>query len=417
MSDRTAHDLETEDLEEYRLRVRAWLAANMTPLDPDDPWDPINDDDDRASRNRNLQKQLSDGGFTGVAYPVEYGGQGLTIAHQRIIDDESNPYEMPRLFSIPTLSITGPTILEYGTEEQKQRYIPNWINGNELWVQFMSEPSGGSDMAGVLTRADRDGDSFVINGSKVWSTFAYRSDYALMLARTNWDVPKHRGLTMFIVPVHHPGIEVQQIKMVDGSDEFCQEFFTDAVISADSVLGEVDDGWTVASSLLVHERAAVSGASAFTQGPVSHGGVVGGSRIADTARANGWTGDPRARDLVAETIIADTIQEQLVERIGSGLQSGHFPGVAGSIVRLFAGIANARRDTIEMELARDSALVWNAGDTSGISGVNFVKRQGGCLGGGSTEMARNLISERVMGMPREASADRGVAFRDVKRNG
>ena len=404
-----------EDLDAYRQRLRAWLADNMPRLEPGVDWNPIRDDDDRASRARELQRRLYEGGFAGICYPVEYGGQGLPIEYQRVFDEESEGYELPMLFSVPTLSICGPTVLEFGTEEQKRRYIPAFIRGDELWVQFMSEPSGGSDMAGALTRATRDGDVFVLNGSKIWSTYAYRSDYALCLARTNWDVPKHRGLTMFIVPIHHPGITVNQIKMVDGREEFCEEFFDDAVIPAENVLGEVEDGWTVATRLLFHERAAVGGASPYTSGRMPGRGAAARDELVELAKAGGRANDPLVRRLVGQAEALSIVHRQLVDRVRTGLETGHFPGPGGSLVRLYAGMAAVERASIALEIAGDDALAWD-GDGDGKHGIDYVRRQESCLGGGSTEMARNIISERLLGMPREYAADRDVAFREVRRN-
>jgi alkylation response protein AidB-like acyl-CoA dehydrogenase len=404
-----------EDLDAYRQRLRAWLAGTMPKLQPGVDWNPLRDDDDRASRARELQRCLYDGGFGGICYPQEYGGRGLPIEYQRVFDQESEGYELPLLFSVPTLSICGPTLLEFGTEEQKQRYIPAFLRGDELWVQFMSEPSGGSDMAGALTRATRDGDVFLLNGSKVWSTYAFRSDFALCLARTNWDVPKHRGLTMFIVPIRHPGITVSQIKMVDGTKEFCEEFFDDAVIPAENVLGRVDDGWTVATRLLFHERASVGGASPYTSGRMPSGGQATRDELVELAKARGKGDDPLVRRLIGQAEALSIVHGQLVERVRTGLETGYFPGPAGSLIRLYAGTAAVERANIALEIAGDDAVVWD-GDADGRYGVGFIKRQQSCLGGGSTEMARNIISERVLGMPREYAADRDVAFREVRRD-
>jgi alkylation response protein AidB-like acyl-CoA dehydrogenase len=316
---------------------------------------------------------------------------------------------------VPTLSICGPTILEFGTEDQKHRFIPAFIRGDELWVQFMSEPSGGSDMAGALTRASRDGDVFLLNGSKIWSTYAFRSDFALCLARTNWDVPKHRGLTMFIVPIHHPGITVNQIKMVDGTEEFCEEFFDDAALPAENVLGQVDDGWTVATRLLFHERAAVGGASPYTSGRSAGRGEAAGDELVELAKARGKAKDPVVRRLIGQVEALSIVHGQLAQRVRTGLETGYFPAPAGSLVRLYAGTATVERTNIALEIAGDEAVVWD-GDADGRFGVAFIKRQSSCLGGGSTEMARNIISERILGMPREYAADRDVAFREVRRN-
>ncbi len=222
--------------------------------------------DEMGTRARELQRTLFDGGFAGLCFPKEYGGQGLTRAHQIAFTQETAPYEMPVTLNIPTFSILAPTLLDFGTEEQKRAHLPKMISGEEIWVQFLSEPSGGSDLASLVTRATRDGDVFILNGSKIWSSGAFRCDYAMCLARTDWHAPKHRGLTMFIIKIHQPGIDVQQIKMSNGSNEFCQEFFDDVAIPVEDVLGEVNDGWTVASRLLFHERDAVGGGSPYLSG-------------------------------------------------------------------------------------------------------------------------------------------------------
>ena len=406
----------SSDLKAYREQVREWMSEHMPRTDPEHPWDPIHGDDDRALRNRELQQLLHSGGFAGICYPKEYGGQGLSIEYQQIFDDESASYDMPMLFSVPTLSIVGPTILEFGTEEQKKRYIPAYIRGDELWVQFLSEPSGGSDIAGALTRADRDGDVFVVNGSKIWSTYAYRSDFGLALVRTNWDVPKHRGLTMLIIPIHHPGVEVQQIRMVDGTVEFCQEFFDDALVPVANVVGEIDDGWTVATRLLFHERAAVGGASPYTSGQYRHGGEETQNVLRGLVHAAGRSEDPIARRRLGRAEVLRVVQRQLIERVRTGLATGYFPGPAGALPRLFAGMAGVERANLAFEIDAERAVVWNESERGGQHGIAYIRRQASCLGGGSTEMARNIISERILRMPREYAADRDTAFSDVRRS-
>jgi alkylation response protein AidB-like acyl-CoA dehydrogenase len=403
-----------EDLDAFRLRARAWLADNMPRLSGDNPFPQLPVDDD-GIRGRELQRKLFDGGFTGLVFPKEYGGQGLTRAHQRAFNQESAPYEMPITFNVPTLTIIAPTLLDYATEEQKKRHLPAILRGDELWVQFLSEPSGGSDLAGLLTRATRDGDVWVLNGSKIWSSGAYRSDYALCLARTDWEAPKHRGLTMFIVKIHQPGITVQQIKMVNGVNEFCQEFFDDVPIPAENVVGQVNDGWTVASRLLFHERDAVGGGSPYFSGFNRRRGPQ--RDLIELAVDTGQRADPRVRRLVAEAHANDMVQQQLIERVTTGLRTGYFPGPAGALLRLYAGLNGVRRSDIGFEIAGTNAIAWS-GDRSvlGQYGQQFVMRQASCLGGGSTEMQRNIISERLLGMPREYAADRDTPFNQVRQN-
>jgi alkylation response protein AidB-like acyl-CoA dehydrogenase len=409
----TANDT-LEDLESYRLRARLWLKENMPPA-PHPTYAEEQLDSDGV-RGRELQAMLFAGGFTGICYPKEYGGQGLTPEHQKVFTEESAPYEMPIVFNTPALTICAPTILDFGTEEQKKTHLPKILSGEELWVQFLSEPTGGSDLAGLVTRADKDGDVWILNGSKIWSTGAYRADYALCLARTDWHAHKHRGLTMFIVKIHQPNIELAQIEMANGSREFCQEFFDDVSLPADSVVGQVNEGWTVASRLLFHERNAVGGGSPYASGigPGTRSGPQ--HETIELAQAMGLAAEPRVRQLVAETRANEIVQQLLIRRITDGIENGYFPGPAGSIPRLFTAVTNERRTDIEFEIAGRSAGVWKDDDLGGRYGIRYLVRQNLSLGGGSSEMQRNIISERVLGMPREYAADRDKPFEEVRRN-
>ena len=404
-----------EPVEDFRARARAWLAQTMPPF-PGQVEDRIGDA--RREHERGLQRRLWDGGFAGICFPAEYGGLGLSAAHQRAFTEESGPYDMPFHLNIPTLGILAPTLVDYGSHEQKLRHLPAILRGEELWVQFLSEPSGGSDLAGCLTRADRDGDVFVLNGSKIWSSSAHVSDYALCLARTNWDVPKHRGLTMFIVKIHQPGVTVTQIRQLDGSMDFCQEYFDDVPVPASDVVGEVDDGWTVASRLLVHERNTVGGASTYTSGRnPGRDETRADADLLAMVRVGGLAGDPHARQLLAEARIRQLVGSQLVTRVAAGMGSGALPAPAGALLKLFSATTVMRRCEIGLELAGRAAVTWPDGaDTPGRRlGEVSLWRQSLSLGGGSNEMQRNIISERLLGMPREPAADRDVPYREVRR--
>jgi alkylation response protein AidB-like acyl-CoA dehydrogenase len=407
----------TENLGAFRARAREWMAANLKPLDGADPFmGHAADDAAQVVRAKRIQRKLWDGGFAGLCYPVAYGGQGLTPEYQQAFNEESRGYELPVLFNTPTLTIILPTILDFGTEEQKQRYIPAALRGEELWVQFLSEPAAGSDLAGALTRATRDGDVYRLSGSKTWSSYAWKSDYALCVCRTDWDVPKHRGLSVLIVKIHQQGIQISQIKHVDGTAEFCQEFFDDVPVPADQVLGQVNDGWTVASRLLFHERAAVSGASPYEAGPRVSDRRGGRADIAAVAELAGRGEDPRIRQLLGEARLLDRVHRALVRRIGASIRTGRLGPPAGSIPRLSNGLNSVRLAAIALEIGGDRTVAWEEGDPVGELGVAYLGRQGSCLGGGSTEMARNIISERVLGMPREPAPDLGLPFREVRMN-
>ena len=230
---------------------------------------------------------------------------------------------MPTLINVPTFVPCGAVLLEFGTEEQKKRHIPAMLKGEELWMQFLSEPSGGSDVAGALTTAVRDGDEWVINGSKVWTTGAWWSDYGLCLLRTNWEVPKHQGLSVFIIKIRQPDIEVQRIEMINGSREFCQEYMTDLRISDDLRVGAVDDGWTIGRRWMFHERNAMGGGSPYVSGrPPSHGGDDSTEdALVALARDTDQLDDPRVRDLIGEARALQRAGSELSKRIGDG--DGH----------------------------------------------------------------------------------------------
>jgi alkylation response protein AidB-like acyl-CoA dehydrogenase len=407
-----------ETVEEFRLRARAWLAENMPQADdwerPDVPG--------RRELERTLQRRLYDAGFAGICFPAEYGGLGLAPAYQHAFTEEAIGYDMPSSLNVPTFGILAATLLDFGTEEQKRQHIPAILRGEEFWVQFLSEPSGGSDLAGCLTRADRDGDMFILNGSKIWSSGAHESDYAMCLARTNWDVPKHRGLTMFLLKIHQPGVTVEQIRQVDGSMEFCQEFFDDVHIPASDVIGQVDDGWTVATRLLTHEREAVGGVSIYTSGRSAghdHSYSAEENLITQLIKATGNESNEHARQLLGEAHTRHLVSAALVRRISHGVANGKLPAPSGALMKLFAACNVMRRADIGLEIAGKSAAAWPAGDeTPGrIISEMSLWRQSLSLGGGSNEIQRNIISERVLGMPREYAADREIPYREVKRGG
>jgi alkylation response protein AidB-like acyl-CoA dehydrogenase len=413
-ADRTSTD--SESVASFRRRARAWLAGNMPRIDEDAPPHPPGDDDHEWVRARQLQKVLHAGGFAGICFPVEYGGLGLTPAHQRAFTDESDGYEMPVRLNIPTFSICAATLLDMGSEEQKRERIGAAIRGDEVLCQFLSEPSGGSDLAGLITRAQLDGDTWVLNGAKTWSTSAYAADWALCLARTDWDLPKHRGLTMFLIPTRAPGVTMNRVRMVNGSREFCEEFFDDVQLPASAVVGEVNGGWAVASRQLFHERNAVGGGSPYVSGRSRQRGMSGQTPFA-VARATGRAADPAVRERVGEWLALETVQHQLVARVSRAISTGALPAPAASLLRLLHAESAQLGSDIAVQVAGSAVATGIGTDqgTAGRAGVAYLSRQGASLGGGSSEMARNQISERLLGMPREQSTDRDLPFNEVKR--
>jgi alkylation response protein AidB-like acyl-CoA dehydrogenase len=402
-----------ETVDSFRGRARTWLAANLSRVEDLDP----DADGDEWMRARQLQKQLYEGGFAGICFPVEYGGLGLPIDYQRAFDEESLGYELPLPLNVPSLSICAATILDTGSEEQKREHVGGAIRGDSVLCQLLSEPSGGSDLAGLLTRAEQDGDVWVLNGAKTWSSSAFAADLGLCLARTNPSVPKHAGLTMFLVPTHAPGVTMNRIRMVNDTNEFCEEFFDDVILPASAVVGEVNGGWAVASRQLFHERNAVGGGSPYVSGR-GHPRSVTRATPLDVARAGSRATDPAVRELVGEWLTLDRVQRQLVTRVSKGIASGHYPVPAASMLRLMSAESHQLAADLAVKIAGAGAGIGNADDPALTRELAqaFLMRQGSSLGGGSTEISRNILSERLLGMPREYAADKGVPFNQIRRS-
>jgi alkylation response protein AidB-like acyl-CoA dehydrogenase len=409
---------EPEDLESFRERVRGFLQANFRQVTMEEMrWDFHADEAEELAEiahERELQRALYDAGLAGLCFPREYGGQGLPPAYQQVLNEELAGYEYPRRVQIPTFSPCATVLLEFGTEEQKRRHIPAILRGEELWMQFLSEPSGGSDVAGALTTAVRDGDQWVLNGSKIWTTGAWWSDWGLCLARTNWDVPKHRGLSVFIFPIHQPSIEVHRIEMLNGSREFCQEFLTDVIVPDTDRVGDVDDGWTVGIRWMFHERMLYT--SPYVTHPVgSTPSRMYSGTVHAIAQEAGRMDDPSVRDLVGEARMLELVSEEMSARVAERMTRGQLSDQAAALVRLGKALAQTRISTLALEVADSAGAAWTEDSAAAHSAVNFLMRQGGSIGGGTVEMARNVVSERVLSMPRERTLDKDRPFREVPR--
>jgi len=405
--------MSAESVADFASRARVWLADNMPAIDPDSPPAAPRDDERSWERARELQKQLYQGGFAGICFPRECGGLGLDYAYQKAFDEEAVNYEMPLILNTPTFTICCATLLDTGTEHQKKQHIAAALRGDEVLVQLLSEPSGGSDLAGVITRAERQGDGWVINGAKTWSTSAFAADYGLCLARTKWDVPKHEGLTMFLVPITHPGITLRRITMLSGSTEFCEEFLDGVDVGDDAVIGEVNGGWAVASRQLYHERRAVGQGSEFASGSGSEGGTNNPVDYVGLAEKTGQAGNERVQEMAGRVLAHRVVAEQLIDHVYRNVRDGILPPAAGTLIRLFHSETVTLDTDTAMAIAGSAGVVGENG--GGLqTGLRYLSRQNVAIGGGTTEMARNVIGERVLGFPREYAADRGVPFNQVR---
>jgi alkylation response protein AidB-like acyl-CoA dehydrogenase len=408
---------EMESLDDFRARARMWLAANMTRRAG------AVDAEDLMERSTEMQAKLFDAGFAGIAFPREYGGAGLTLEHQEVFAQESAPYEMPIAYVV-SIGMLAPTLLDNGSEVLKQRHLPRMLRGEEIWIQLLSEPSGGSDMAGALTRATRDGDSWVLSGSKIWSSGAFTADYGMCLARTDWDAPKHRGLSMFAVPMQGtPGLTIEPIREANGNAEFCQEFFDDVVLPGENLIGPENAGWSVAQSLLLHERNAVAGVGygvGLIGGDAEEGETTfGGPTVAELirlARVRGVSDQGPIRQLIAEAYVQSIVSSQLGQRVMTGMRVGTYKFQWGSLPKLGLGVDVPRLAEIAVAVAGDEGVIWE-GDADPAEPSLFLL---GCravsISGGSNEIQRNIVSERLLGLPREPSFDRDLPFNEVVRN-
>ncbi len=410
------------DLDAYRREARAWIAANLAPKAVRQESLAANMRGSREYTREQLaaerpkQRALFDAGYAGITWPVAYGGQGLSRAHERAFLEEAADYELPDFgyAGSMTLGVCAHVMLAHASEDFKCRHLPRMLKGEELWVQFFSEPSGGSDLAGIRTRATRDGDTWILNGAKVWSSFAHLADWGLCLARTNWGVPKHRGLTWFGVPVDTEGLTLRVIRLINGGADFCEEFFDDVVIPDGERIGDVDQGWTIAQTMLVHER---GGSTEVPEAPLEPGRLA--PDLVALARAVGRIDDPEARQLIARAHSLTFLREALSRRVRSTLRlHDASPGVA-AYWALAHGTFDAERANLGIDLARGHLVAWEPSETDSVSAstaLAFLNGKINSVAGGTDQMQRNAIGEQVLGLPREPSFDRDKPFDQVVRD-
>jgi alkylation response protein AidB-like acyl-CoA dehydrogenase len=412
----TTEPLDTEEQRAFRLKAREAMAGKLPPRVPGEPANAF-ERTDLVKRDREIQKTLHDiglGGYGGVTVPAEYGGLGLDRRFEDIFFEEAEPYRLPWHYG-NAVNIVLPCLLKHGTEDQKTRYIPKILNGEHLWAQLLSEPSGGSDLAGLLTRAEKRGDTWYLNGSKIWTSGGHHSDMGLCLARTDPTVRKHAGLTMFLVKFDQPGMSVNPIRLVGGGADFCQEFLDDVEVPEEDVLGEVNDGWNVARTQLSAERAGMARGwhIGLRRAEVSEHIEISSS-YGKLARALGIEDDPRARDLMGEAMVLDAIQELTSKRVGAGTRSGALPASAATIPSLLAATTSIDKTRVISALAGPVAVASGPQQVGAEIGIQRVTTHR--IGGGTLEMQLNLVSESHLGLPREPSVDRDIPFNEIRSN-
>ncbi|MER5224576.1 acyl-CoA dehydrogenase family protein [Streptomyces flaveus] len=406
------HPEDAGDLEAFRLRARHWLQESA----PAHGWlrQPgaarrriAVGDHDAVCRNRECQRLLFEAGFAGLSWPTEYGGQGLGLREQIIFNEEARAFDLPLVAFIIGLGMCGPTILTVGTEEQKHRYIRPMLRGEEIWCQLFSEPGAGSDVAGLRTRAVRDGDEWVLNGQKVWTSGAHHCEFGIVLARTDPSVPKHKGLTMFVVDLRTPGVSLRPIRQIDGGEHFNEVFFDDVRIPHAGVLGGEGKGWQAATTTLMNERVSLGAVRTLDD-------VHPSAALTDLARERGLLADESVRQDLVDLWMKETVVGLLGERVTAGIMRGHAPGPEGSITKLVRTEFSTASAELGFRLAGPAAAAWPEGTADGDTWANtllFVPSL--TVAGGTDEVLKNIIGERVLGLDKEPQVDRDVPFREL----
>ena len=394
---------------EFRAKCRAWLEANAE----------LKTKKTNSAKNMNVgnkslleaaaewQKKKYDAGWAMIHWPKEFGGIGATPIERIIWAQEESKFNVPKGVYEIGLGMAGPVMMEYATDEQKERYLPPMAEGKEIWCQLFSEPSAGSDVAGLRSKAVQDGENWIVNGQKVWTSGAHFSDFGILVVRHDPSLEKHKGLTFFFVDMKSPGIEVKPIKQLTGGSSFNEVYFNDVVIPDSQRLGEIGDGWKVAITTLMNERLAVGDADG-----------VDANEAFELAKKH----DKDGKQLIDNNAVRESIADWYCEASGlkntklrtmSALSRGDTPGPEASITKIVS--------------ANKLQAIGNFGmDSSDMSGMlmddesDFIKFQMAWMGaaglriaGGTDEILKNIIAERVLGLPQEARADKGLAFKDI----
>ncbi len=390
--------LAPDDAEAFRAKCQAFLQENHRPAaDVNFEW------------NKEFLARSSGAGLAGITYLREFGGAGLTLAHDKIWREEKSGYAAQDGEFIISHGMCLPMLAEYGTDAQRQQFLPDMIAGRTLWCQMFSEPGAGSDVASLQSKADLDGDEWVINGQKVWTTLAHKSDYGLVVVRTDPDQVKHRGISMFILDMKAPGVEIRPIHQIDGGSHFNEVFFNDVRIPKGWLVGEMNTGWRLATSMLMYERVAIGsgGAGKVTQPTFDS--------LVELARANGAIENAVVRDQLMQLYCMESTKSMVAMRTRAEMKSGKTPGPGGSLGKLMgSNIAWCYR-AIALEIAGIGSIAWD----STVSGGSLLNRQvlnsfQSGIAGGTDEIQRNIIGERVLGLPREPAVDTMVPFRELK---
>jgi alkylation response protein AidB-like acyl-CoA dehydrogenase len=390
--------------EAFRLRVRTWFAEH-----PSGPLETL-------AQKKAWQRTLYDAGFVGMGWPREYGGQDARPMEQAIVAEEMALGNVPGAINSLGLGIVGPTLIAHGTEEQKRRHIRRILTAEDIWCQLYSEPDSGSDLASLKTSAVRDGDHWVVNGQKVWTSLGPIADFGVLLARTDPDVPKHKGISYFILDMHSPGVEVRPLKQITGSSEFAEVFFTNVTVPVENIIGQEGQGWELAQTTLGFER----GGSILARVTRHQANTA---RLIEVCRALSRDGlaaieDPVVRQKLGRMVVEVEVLRAAGFRILSKLEQGKRPGPESSVDKLYYSELDKRHQELvqdilgpygQIERGLPAELALNSSTIRGDDSTwayNFLWSRAGTIYAGSSEIQKNIIGERVLKLPREPRADR-----------
>ncbi|MFC5819056.1 acyl-CoA dehydrogenase family protein [Nonomuraea harbinensis] len=392
-------------IDEFRARARAWLEQHAKPFDEAAGYD-LEGSAVPLQESKRFQKALWEAGFAGITWPKEYGGQGLGAAELIAFNEEAADFDLPTGPFTIGLGMPGPTILELGTEEQRKRYLPPLLRGDEIWCQLFSEPGAGSDVASLQTTATRTETGWLINGQKVWTSGAQYSDFGTIIARTDPTVAKHRGITMFIVDMHHPGVTVRPLVVATGHAPFNEVFFDDVEVPADAVVGEVGEGWGAAVVMLRNERVTIGAGGRARSNPLGFDSLV------ELARARGLETDTAVRRRLAVLYARESALGAYGRVLHEETTAGVEIGARGSAAKL----AGAELALWAADLAQDiigSDIALGGADLERVVAA-IVAAPGGAVAGGTNEIQRNIVGERVLGLAKDPGVDRNTPFNQLK---
>jgi alkylation response protein AidB-like acyl-CoA dehydrogenase len=381
--------------QQFSDEFRAWLTANV-PAERTGGGLGAEDRDEYIEYLRDWQRQLYEGGWAGISWPKEYGGRGATLMEQAIFQEELARAGAPQLIGTIGLSLVGPTIITMGTDEQKLRYLPKILSGEEIWCQGFSEPNAGSDLAALGTKAARDGDDFRINGQKIWTSFAQMADWCLLLVRTDTEAPRHKGITCLLADMHSEGVSVRPLRQMSGDSGFNEVFFSNVRVPVTQVLGEVNKGWTTAIAALMNERANLgTGVQVVFKRNLE--ALIARSRIVER-NGRPASEDPIVRQKLAQAYLELEILRLNTNRALTSLSKTGIPGPEGSTQKLYWSEMNQRTQQTAQEILGPYGQLKDF--DNGMWEYAYLRARGNTIEAGTSEIQRNIIAERVLGLPK-----------------